>query len=126
MSRRITPDANTGIVPRIAELPDDLATLPRYASRQSGAAIVTLYYFPVSERSLETWGLLWLMVNGRSVTETAGLLAEAQRRLDAATVLTSTRRPMPELPPDRSRYPGTSILRSAAHKRRAPTLPPAA
>jgi len=62
----------------------DLCTLPRRVDRRTGAKLVARYFFPVSHRTLEAWSLTWRHVNGYAVCETAELLAEAQRRFDAA------------------------------------------
>jgi hypothetical protein len=65
----------------------DLATLPRRVNRRDGADLVTRLYFPVSHRTLEAWPLGWRHVGGYAVCETADLLAEAERRFNAAPVI---------------------------------------
>lgn len=69
-----------------AALPDapDLSRLPVRVNRNTGADLVTRYFFPVSPRSLEVWPLTWRRVNGYAVCETAELFAVVQAKLDAA------------------------------------------
>ncbi len=64
----------------------DTAALPVNVDRRQGAALIAQRYFPVSLLTLERWPLAWRRVNNRAVTSTADLLAEAQRRFDAAPV----------------------------------------
>ncbi len=71
----------------------DLNTLPRRVDRRRGAELVKLYFFPVSHRSLERWGLTWWHVNGRAVVETAELFAVAEAKLAAATPIRGGKRP---------------------------------
>jgi hypothetical protein len=73
----------------------DLSMLPRRVDRKTGAALVTLYYFPVTPRSLEEWPVPWRMINGKAVGETAELFAVAQAKLDAAPSIPSVRRYLP-------------------------------
>jgi hypothetical protein len=65
---------------------------PRFVDRRRGAEIVSHECFPVSHRSLETWPLVWRRVNGKAITSTDELLAEARRRLDAAPAIRGGRR----------------------------------
>jgi hypothetical protein len=73
----------------------DLSTLPRRVDRKTGAEMVTLYFFPVTSRTLELWPVAWCMVRGRAVCETAALFTVAQAKLDAAPPIRSIRRRMP-------------------------------
>jgi hypothetical protein len=73
----------------------DLSTLPRRVDRKTGAALVTLYFFPVTPRSLEEWPVTWRMINGKAVGETSELFAVAQAKLDAAPSIPSVRRRIP-------------------------------
>ncbi len=63
----------------------DLAAYPVRLDRNGGAAFITKYFFPVSPRSLETWPLTWLHVNGKAVAATAEYAAVAEAKLAAAT-----------------------------------------
>jgi hypothetical protein len=58
--------------------------LPRRLDRRLAAQVVSKHFFPVSPRTLERWPLTWRRINGRALADTAELLAEAQRRVDAA------------------------------------------
>ncbi len=58
--------------------------LPKRVDRKAGAQLVSHMHFPISPRTLERWPLSWRRVNGRALVDTAELLAEAQRRVDAA------------------------------------------
>lgn len=73
-------------------MPPDLNTLPRRVDRRRGAELVELYFFPVSYRSLERWGLTWRHVNGKAVVETAELFAVAEAKLAAATPIRGGKR----------------------------------
>ena len=70
----------------------DLAALPVRVDRRQGAELVTRYFFPVSNRSLEVWPLTWRHANGRALVETRELLEVAQRKLDGATPIRGGRR----------------------------------
>jgi hypothetical protein len=70
----------------------DLSTLPRRVDRKTGGALVTLYFFPVTPRSLEEWPVAWRIVNGKAVCKTEDLFAAAQAKLDAAPSIPSVRR----------------------------------
>jgi hypothetical protein len=62
----------------------DPENFPHYADRRFLAAIHRQYYGPLSEHSLPTWPLDWIIVNGRAVGSTRDFLAEAERRFEAA------------------------------------------
>ena len=62
----------------------DPLDLPRRLDRRLAAQVVSKHFFPVSPRTLERWPLTWRRINGRALADTAELLAEAQRRVDAA------------------------------------------
>jgi hypothetical protein len=70
----------------------NLSTLPRRVDRKTAAALITLYFFPVTPRSLGEWPVTWRMVNGKAVGETPQLFAVAQAKLDAAPPIASVRR----------------------------------
>ena len=88
----MTPITTTTITPASTAQPD-LSTLPRRVDRKTGAELVSLYFFPVTSRTLEVWPLDWVLVNGKAVSETAELFAVAQAKLDAAPLIRSVRRP---------------------------------
>jgi hypothetical protein len=71
------------ITPVPAEKPN-LETVPRMVDRPTGAKLVTLYYFPVTNRTLETWPLHWIIVGGKAICETVALFEVARGKLDAA------------------------------------------
>jgi hypothetical protein len=62
----------------------ELHDLPRRLDRRLAAQVVSVHFFPVSPRTLERWPLTWRRINGRALADTEELLAEAQRRVDAA------------------------------------------
>jgi hypothetical protein len=85
----LTPDAAANLLP--PDLNELLARLPANVDRRTGADLVTQYFFKVSHRSLEGWELPTQHVNGRAITPTPKLFAEAYARLKAAPVTTSGR-----------------------------------
>jgi hypothetical protein len=70
----------------------DLSCLPRRVTRRQAADLLGAHFFPVSPRTLEVWPLGVTRVNNRALIDTAELLAEARRRLDAAPRIRSGRR----------------------------------
>ena len=69
-------------------MPYTLSDLPERVDYKAGAALVTRYFFPVSDRTLERWQLKSkLIVNGRCTFETAEVLAQAEARLEGARTL---------------------------------------
>jgi hypothetical protein len=70
----------------------DLSELPRRTDRNTAAELVTKFFFPVANRTLEVWPITWRYVNGKAVCETAELFAVAQAKLDAAPLIPSVRR----------------------------------
>jgi hypothetical protein len=76
----------------------NLAELPVNTDREAGAELITRFFFPISKRSLERWPLSWRHVNGKAICPTAELLAEAQRRFDAAPTIRGGHRPRPDQP----------------------------
>jgi hypothetical protein len=70
----------------------DLSELPRNVDRSTAAELVTKFFFPVSNRTLERWEIDWRFVNGKGVCDTAKLFAVAQAKLDAAPLIPSVRR----------------------------------
>jgi hypothetical protein len=83
--------------PLLPELPPepDPTKLPRYGDRRLLAQIHTKYYAPVSPRTLEKWPLVWIILNGRAISEVRAFLIEAQRRFDAAPAILGGRRGRP-------------------------------
>ncbi len=65
----------------------ELLDLPRRLDRRLAAQVVSTHFFPVSPRTLERWPLTWRRINGRALADTEELLAEAQRRVDAAPAI---------------------------------------
>ena len=65
----------------------ELHALPRRIDRRLAAQVVSDHFFPVSPRTLERWPLTWRRINGRALADTEELLAEAQRRVDAASAI---------------------------------------
>ena len=59
---------------------------PVRLTRKQAAKLISDRYFPLSARTLERWPLKTTVVNRLALLETAHVLAEAQRRLDAAPV----------------------------------------
>jgi hypothetical protein len=71
----------------------DPDALPCNATAGQLADIHRKYYGPISPRSIrELWDLEWRSVNGRLVSGVRPFLGEAQRRYDAAPVITSSRK----------------------------------
>jgi hypothetical protein len=62
----------------------DLETLPRRPTRATAARLITQHFFETTPRSLEDWGLQWLIIGGRATCDIEDLFAAAQARLDAA------------------------------------------
>jgi hypothetical protein len=83
------PPHSKAVLPAHLELL--LPTLPVNVTRKAAADIITRHVFPVSHRSLERWPLLIRRVNGKATTGTAGALAEAWARFNAAPELMSGR-----------------------------------
>jgi hypothetical protein len=69
---------------RIASAPPSREELPVRVDRRAGAAVVTHYCFPVSDRTLERWPPTWINVNGKATTDTRTLLEVAEAKLKAA------------------------------------------
>jgi hypothetical protein len=67
----------------IAQQPD-LTQLPVRVDRAIGAALVSRFFFPTTARSIETWPVEWIIVNGKAVTGTEELFQIAQAKLDTA------------------------------------------
>ena len=68
-----------------APAPD--GTLPRWVDRKRGAKIISERFGPTSPRTLEKWPIKWLLFNGKAITDTSGLIAVAQAKLDAAPII---------------------------------------
>ena len=66
----------------------DFDALPPNTYRKEAPAVIKKHTGEVvSHRSLERWPLQWKRVNGKAITPTRELLAEAKRRLDTAPVI---------------------------------------
>lgn len=66
--------------------------LPRRVDKRRGAALVSTFKFPVSPRALQDWPLDWIVVNAKSICDTAQLFAEADQRLAAGRRRATARR----------------------------------
>ena len=66
--------------------------LPAHIARRTAAELVTRLYFPVSYRTIESWPLAVRRVNGKALYNTAGLLAYAREKLEAAPAIRGGRR----------------------------------
>jgi hypothetical protein len=75
-------------VPQVAQQ----TNLPKRIDRRRGAALITELFFPISHRTLESWPLIWVQVNGRATIGTVELLAEAEARLANAARIRGGRR----------------------------------
>jgi hypothetical protein len=79
----------------LTSLPD-LSTLPRNVDRKTGAELVTRFFFPVTQRTMEDWPLAWRRVAGRAVVPTPDLFDYAASRLTDAPAIRGGRRAMQE------------------------------
>jgi hypothetical protein len=64
--------------------PPDISALPPLVDRRTAAALVTQHYYPVSPRTLESWEVQCIRLNGKALAAPAQYFAAAQSRLDAA------------------------------------------
>ena len=64
-------------------LPDQ--HLPQYADKQTAAAIITHFYFPISPRTLERWPLIVRRPNKAAIYAVDELLAVAKQKFDDAS-----------------------------------------
>lgn len=62
----------------------DDKTLPKFADRDTCAAIVTHFFFPVKPRTLATWPLVARRPNRCVVYEVSELMAYAEKRFKEA------------------------------------------
>lgn len=58
--------------------------LPKFADRETCAAIVSHFFFPVKPRTLATWPLVARRPNGKVIHEVDELMAYAAKRFDEA------------------------------------------
>ena len=58
--------------------------LPQYADKQTAAAIVTHYFFPISPRTLERWPLIVRRPNKVAIYAVEELLSVAKQKFDNA------------------------------------------
>lgn len=61
--------------------------LPVRLDRRIAAELISLHFFPISPRTLERWPIGWRRINGKALAETADILAEAKRQVDAAAAV---------------------------------------
>ena len=59
--------------------------LPQYADKQTAAAIITHFYFPISPRTLERWPLIVRRPNKASIYAVDELLSVAKQKFDDAS-----------------------------------------
>ena len=71
---------------RYSPKPVDPDRPPRRLTRKQAARFVSARFFPISERTLERWPLRTVVIGRLALLETADVIAEAQRRLEAAPV----------------------------------------
>ena len=70
----------------------NLADLPVRVDRETGAKLLSKYFFALSPRTLERWPLTWRRLNGKAHCETAELFAIADTILAKAPPLMGGRR----------------------------------
>ena len=58
--------------------------LPQYADKQTAAAIITHYYFPISPRTLERWPLIVRRPNKAAIYAVEELLSVAKQKFENA------------------------------------------
>jgi hypothetical protein len=69
----------------ITEVPKpNLADLPVRVDRETGAKLLSRYYFAISPRTLERWPLAWRRLNGKAHCETTALFELAEAMVAAA------------------------------------------
>jgi hypothetical protein len=71
----------------------DVTKLPSRVTRQTAAMLITRYFFPTSHRSLESWPVAVVYVNGKALAPPADWFAEARRRLESAPKVMGGRPP---------------------------------
>jgi hypothetical protein len=62
----------------------NLADLPVRVDRETGAKLLSRYFFQISPRSLERWPVAWRRLNGRAHAETVELFTIAEAMVTAA------------------------------------------
>lgn len=62
---------------------DDLA-LPKFADRETCAAIISHYYFPIKARTIATWPLVVRKPNRSVVYDVREILSYAETKFNAA------------------------------------------
>jgi hypothetical protein len=58
--------------------------LPQYADKQTAAAIITHFYFPISPRTLERWPLIVRRPNKAAIYAVEELLSVAKQKFEDA------------------------------------------
>ena len=58
--------------------------LPQYADKQTAAAIITHFYFPISPRTLERWPLIVRRPNKAAIYAVEELLSVAKQKFENA------------------------------------------
>jgi hypothetical protein len=77
----------------------DFGVLPVNSTLPQGEEIVSHYVGTTSKRTIREWPLEWRRYNGRHVTNTRALIAEAQRRFDSGPVRRGDKEPTPATAP---------------------------
>ena len=77
----------------------DFDVLPLNCTSQQGQEIVSYYVGATSKKTISKWPLEWRGYNGRYVTNTRALIAEAQRRFDSGPVRWGDKEPTPASAP---------------------------
>ena len=72
--------------------PPNLADLPTRVDRNTGARLLSRYYFTISPRTLERWPVSWRRLNGKAHAETAELFRVADFMLADAPAVMGVRR----------------------------------
>lgn len=64
----------------------NLSDLPVRVDRDTGAKLLTKYFFTISPRTLERWPLSWRRLNGKAHVDTVELFGVAEAMLADAPV----------------------------------------
>jgi hypothetical protein len=77
----------------------DFDALPTNSTLRQGVEIVSHYIGATSGRTIRKWPLEWRSYNGRYITNTRALIAEAQHRFDSGPVRRGGKQLMPAAAP---------------------------
>jgi hypothetical protein len=96
-SARGLPMAHPQLKPTPLKLPAELdaAVLPRFCTAKQFQEIAFQYYGPHSAAVIRRWSLSWRRVNGHDVAPTNEFVAEAEKRLANALMLSRGKEPTP-------------------------------